>query len=58
MEKIDGKWVHEGREYEVVDGPCADCHLYTAIQRSCGLVEPFACKVGLYKILQLKEPKT
>ena len=54
MEKINGKWIHEGREYEVVDGPCADCHLYGTKQRFCDLP---VCKIELNKIFKLKEPK-
>ena len=57
MEKINGKWIHDGREYEVIDGSCSDCSFYSVNQRTCGLVENCQSKIGLSKIFKLKEPK-
>jgi len=53
MEKINGKWVHEGREYEVVDGPCSDCSFRPG-KEGCSLEH---CPIGMREIFKLKESK-
>lgn len=54
MEKINGKWIHDGREYEVVDGPCSDCP-FKPDKDYCSLEQ--SCPIELRKIFKLKEPK-
>lgn len=54
MEKINGKWIHDGKEYEVVDGPCSDCPFKLG-KEGCSLEQ--SCPIEVRKIFKLKESK-
>lgn len=57
MEKINSKWIHDGREYEVVNGICSQCDFYKMTACSCGFANSCQSKIGLDKCFKLKEPK-
>lgn len=58
MEKINGKWIHDGQEYEVVDGRCVEC-CFNNQDMQCGIDFSDKCyeTIKLAKCFKLKEPK-
>ena len=59
MERIKGKWIHDGKEYEVVDNGCLECCFLTADNRDCKIIKDISCltALGVNRCFKLKEPK-
>ena len=58
MEKINGKWIHDGREYEVVVAGCVKCCFNNQAGR-CKIAIAGQCyeTIGLNRCFKLKESK-